>query len=135
MTALTGDHGVPTDVILKLFETLNDSDKLTREQLKELTRAITSIVMAMEKQPSLYDVKDDIIDSNDRTTCEASHKEIKEVIYKEVIVVLKDLISKVKLMIAVVCIAFSLTTIAVIIALIFNNIVNTPGVKEIVGGG
>lgn len=134
MTRPDGDYGVPTDVILKLFETLNDSDKLTREQLKELTKAVTHVVMVIEKEPSLNEVKKEIIISNDRTTCEASHEAIKEMITKEVIKVIKELTTKVRLMIAVVCIAFSLVTIATVIAIIVNNLINTPGVKEVVGG-
>lgn len=135
MNKLDGDYGVPTDIILKLFETLNDSDKLTREQLKELTKAVTHVVMVIEKEPSLNDVKKEIIISNDRKTCEASHKEIKDIVLTEVVTVLKDLIGKVKLMIAVVIIAFSLISIATIIALIVNRLVSTPGVKEAVGVG
>jgi len=135
MTRLAGDYGVPTDVVLKLFETLNDSDKLTKDQLKELTAAVTHLIMIIEKEPSLFDVKDDIISSNDRTTCETSHKELKDLLMQEVISVVKELTGKVKLMIAVVCIAFSLVTVITTIILIVNKLVSTPGVKETVGGG
>ena len=113
--------GVPADLIIRLFETLNDSDKLTRDQLKELTSILTKLVI-----------------SNELKNCEVWHRELRdmlsaraneaddemekisEILKNDISTLLVKLTTTVNLMIKTVLITFSLltlvTTIAVIVA-------------------
>lgn len=109
--------GIPADLIVKLFETLNDSDKLTRDQLKELTTVMTRVVIA-----------------NESRSCDEAHKELKMVAtdnsksaiakLEKIITMLTTLIGKVNTMIRTVLITFGVLTFAITVAIIIAKFVD-----------
>jgi len=111
------EMGIPADLIVKLFETLNDSDKLTRDQLKELTTVMTRVVIA-----------------NESRNCDEAHKELKGIAadnsksiiveLEKIITILTTLTGKVNTMIRTVLVTFGVLTFAITIAIIIAKFVD-----------
>lgn len=121
------NSNVPTDIILTLFETLNSSDKLTREQLKELTKVMTKLVFNNESRNCTADHKElrATIDDGSKDI-ESKLNDIKNHMQKdgEITELLTLLTGKVTNMIFVVKVAFGLISLAALIGTIVVKFMN-----------
>ena len=116
---MSNDGYIPTDIMLKLFDNLNGSDKETKEQLKELTKAMTKLVIINESKNCPSDhaaLKLEISDDTDDIISKLQN--IDANIHIEITNLLNDLIGKVEKMILVVKVAFGLVASGALIGTI-----------------
>lgn len=116
--------GVPADLIIKLFETLNDSDKLTRDQLKELTSVMTKLVIANELKSCEEQHKElKVILVDKAKMADAELEKLNSLLQKDIIQMLTNLTNRVNLMIKTVAITFGLLTVAALIGSIVAKLI------------
>ena len=117
---------VPIDIVLTLFETLNESNKQTREQIKELTTVMTKVVMLMDKEPKLSEVKECVVENVEgiKISMNAKVDTVKTVLDIEIVKLLKDLISEANIIKIGAKIALALIVVGIItgsLILAFNG--------------
>jgi hypothetical protein len=119
---------VPIDIVLTLFETLNESNKQTREQIKELTAVMTKVVMLMDKEPKLSEVKECVVENVEgiKISVNAKVDTVKTVLEVEIIKLLKDLLDDAKVIKIGIKIAMAVIIFGIIAGSLIVTFYGTP---------